>query len=65
MAPSGALTRVLGTIAVPARPWVSNPVKRRCLASVASTKEEGPLSGIRVLDMTRVLAGVSDFLVKE
>ena len=59
MAPSRALARVLGTVAVPVRSQIRHPMKRRCLASVATTNAEGPLAGMRVLDMTRVLAGVS------
>jgi hypothetical protein len=31
---------------------------RRCIASAAPNAGEGPLAGLRVLDMTRVLAGV-------
>jgi hypothetical protein len=34
------------------------PGRWRCFASAASTSGDGPLAGIRVLDMTRVLAGV-------
>ena len=34
--------------------------RRRCFASIAPSTSEGPLAGLRVLDMTRVLAGVCD-----
>ena len=39
--------------------YSSRPIgRRRCFASVATPTGEGPLAGLRVLDMTRVLAGV-------
>ncbi len=44
-------------------------VCRRCISSLPPSKGKGPLAGIRVLDMTRVLAGVrssiDDFLREE
>ena len=49
------------------RGFVANatrPGRRRRFASVAYPEKEGPLAGIRVLDMTRVLAGVREVLPK-
>lgn len=61
MAPSRALIREVTPLLRPCRHLV--PAHRRGYASASPTTGKGPLAGIRVLDMTRVLAGVSDHLV--
>ncbi len=54
--------RALAPLLKSGRDTLTRPGKpiggRRCFASVASSTSEGPLAGLRVLDMTRVLAGV-------
>lgn len=62
MAPSRALTRPVVTLTRIQHGAAHGRTRRQCLATVApeqgNGKGTGPLAGIRVLDMTRVLAGV-------
>ena len=55
-----SVARRAGTSAVGRRAQVSAS-RWRSFASATPTKDTLPLSGVRVLDMTRVLAGVSWF----
>jgi hypothetical protein len=55
MAPSRALTRPVISLNG-AQCALSRA--RRCIATIGPEKGKGPLAGVRVLDMTRVLAGV-------
>ena len=39
------------------RPQVSHKIVQKCSSAAAAAAVAGPLKGIRVLDMTRILAG--------